>query len=102
MRGLWIALRMDAQPAAWAWRHRTTAHHGERCSRAPPSARMPGTTALAMGGSNQSLLLVGALIATQGTVAVPLRSTTTRWSVIFGMTAPGYVGTRGPLGSLIR
>ena len=31
-----------------------------------------GTTALAMGGSNQSLFLIGALIATQGTAAVPL------------------------------
>ncbi|MGA2009469.1 MAG: amino acid permease [Solirubrobacteraceae bacterium] len=31
-----------------------------------------GTTALAIGGSNQSLFLVGALILTQGTAAVPL------------------------------
>src|SRR5579859_6526508 len=31
-----------------------------------------GTTALAMGGSNQSLFLFGALIATQGSAAVPL------------------------------
>jgi hypothetical protein len=31
-----------------------------------------GTSALAMGGSNQSLFVVGALIATQGTGAVPL------------------------------
>lgn len=31
-----------------------------------------GTTALAMGGSNQSLFLLGALIAGQGTAAVPL------------------------------
>jgi diguanylate cyclase (GGDEF)-like protein len=31
-----------------------------------------GTTALAMGGSNQSLFLVGAIIAAQGTAAVPL------------------------------
>ena len=31
-----------------------------------------GTTALAMGGSNQSLFLIGALIAGQGSAAVPL------------------------------
>jgi len=31
-----------------------------------------GTTALAMGGSNQSLFLIGALIASQGSAAVPL------------------------------
>ncbi|HEY2636364.1 MAG TPA: APC family permease, partial [Solirubrobacteraceae bacterium] len=31
-----------------------------------------GTVALAMGGSNQSLFLVGALVAAQGTAAVPL------------------------------
>ena len=31
-----------------------------------------GTTALAFGGSNQSLFLLGALLATQGTAAVPL------------------------------
>ncbi len=31
-----------------------------------------GTTALAMGGSNQSLFLIGALVVSQGTAAVPL------------------------------
>src|SRR5260370_34683940 len=31
-----------------------------------------GTTALAMGGSNQSLFLIGALIISQGSAAVPL------------------------------
>src|SRR5439155_20629489 len=31
-----------------------------------------GTTALAMGGSNQSLFLIGALIIAQGSAAVPL------------------------------
>src|SRR5947209_6078738 len=31
-----------------------------------------GTTALAMGGSNQSLFLIGALMLTQGSAAVPL------------------------------
>ncbi len=52
-------------------------------SEPPPAAQRParrhprtlgwvGTSALAMGGSNQSLFLVGALIATQGSAAVPL------------------------------
>ena len=31
-----------------------------------------GTTALAMGVSNQSLLLIGALVAAQGSAAIPL------------------------------
>ena len=31
-----------------------------------------GTTALAMGGSNQSLFLLGALLIAQGTAAIPL------------------------------
>lgn len=31
-----------------------------------------GTTALAMGGSNQSLFIIGALMASQGSAAVPL------------------------------
>src|SRR6202051_4221881 len=31
-----------------------------------------GTTAMAMGGSNQSLFLIGALIAAQGSAAVPM------------------------------
>src|SRR5712691_1772141 len=31
-----------------------------------------GTTAIAMGGSNQSLFLIGALLLTQGSAAVPL------------------------------
>ncbi len=31
-----------------------------------------GTTSMALGGSNQSLFLIGALIAAQGTAAVPL------------------------------
>ncbi|MBV9819659.1 MAG: amino acid permease [Solirubrobacterales bacterium] len=41
-------------------------------SRHPRALGWLGTTALAMGGSNQSLFVVGALIATQGTGAVPL------------------------------
>ena len=32
----------------------------------------PGATALAMGGSNQSLFLIGALVLAQGSAAVPL------------------------------
>ena len=31
-----------------------------------------GTTALAMGGSNQSLFLIGALVISQGSAAIPL------------------------------
>ena len=31
-----------------------------------------GTTALAMGGSNQSLFLLGALLVAQGSAAIPL------------------------------
>ena len=46
----------------------------------PPSPRRthprtlgwPGTVALAMGGSNQSLFLLGALLLSQGTAAIPL------------------------------
>ena len=47
-----------------------------------------GTTALAMGGSNQSLFLLGALVAAQGSAAVPL--------LILGLllswaAAPGWI-----------
>jgi diguanylate cyclase (GGDEF)-like protein len=38
----------------------------------PRTMGWPGTVALAMGGSNQSLFLVGALVAAQGSAAVPL------------------------------
>jgi diguanylate cyclase (GGDEF)-like protein len=38
----------------------------------PRTIGWKGTVALAMGGSNQSLFLIGALIAAQGTAAVPL------------------------------
>src|ERR1700692_511722 len=38
----------------------------------PRSIGWLGTTALAVGGSNQSLFLIGALIAAQGSAAVPL------------------------------
>ena len=38
----------------------------------PRALSWPGTVALALGGSNQSLFLIGALLASQGTAAVPL------------------------------
>src|SRR6202040_2520735 len=38
----------------------------------PRSIGWVGTTALAMGGSNQSLFIIGAVLASQGTAAVPL------------------------------
>jgi diguanylate cyclase (GGDEF)-like protein len=38
----------------------------------PRSIGWVGTTALAMGGSNQSLFLIGALVAAQGSSAIPL------------------------------
>src|SRR5712691_3186318 len=41
-------------------------------TRHPRTIGWVGTTALAMGGSNQSLFLIGALIMTQGSAAVPL------------------------------
>ena len=40
--------------------------------RHPRSIGWLGNTAMAMGGSNQSLFLIGALIAAQGSAAVPL------------------------------
>ena len=47
-----------------------------------------GTTALAMGGSNQSLFLVGALLASQGSAAVPLLivGLLLSWAAAFGWT----------------
>lgn len=46
---------------------------GEAASREHPrTIGWLGTVALAMGGSNQSLFLIGALLAAQGTAAVPL------------------------------
>jgi len=38
----------------------------------PRSIGWVGTTALAMGGSNQSLFIIGAVLASQGTAAIPL------------------------------
>src|SRR6266851_2886685 len=48
---------------------------GQAAPSHPPHPRTIGwigTTALAMGGSNQSLFLIGALILTQGSAAMPL------------------------------
>src|SRR6184192_3995115 len=47
-----------------------------------------GTTALAMGGSNQSLFLLGALLASQGSAAVPLLivGLLLSWVAAFGWT----------------
>ena len=47
-----------------------------------------GTTALAMGGSNQSLFLIGALMISQGTAAIPLliAGLALGWMAIFGWT----------------
>src|SRR5579862_7235910 len=47
-----------------------------------------GTAALAMGGSNQSLFLLGALLATQGSAAVPLLAVglLLGWAAAFGWT----------------
>ena len=58
-----------------------------------------GTTALAVGGSNQSLFLVGALVLARGTAAVPLLivGLLLSWSAAFGWTelvlmSPNRVG----------
>jgi two-component system, sensor histidine kinase len=58
-----------------------------------------GTTALAVGGSNQSLFLVGALVLAQGTAAVPLLivGLLLSWAAAFGWTelvlmSPNRVG----------
>ncbi|MGT2425487.1 amino acid permease [Amnibacterium kyonggiense] len=61
---------------------------------AAPSADHPrslgwfGTTALAMGGSNQSLFLLGALLLAQGTAAVPLLAVglVLAWAALPGWT----------------
>jgi len=47
-----------------------------------------GTTALAMGGSNQSLFLIGALIVSQGSAAVPLLAV---GLVLSWMAMPGWI-----------
>ena len=53
----------------------------------PRSIGWVGTTALAMGGSNQSLFLLGALLATQGTAALPLLAV---GLVLSWMAVPGW------------
>ena len=47
-----------------------------------------GTTALAMGGSNQSLFLLGALIVGQGSATIPLLGIglLLSWAAAFGWT----------------
>ncbi len=47
-----------------------------------------GTTALAMGGSNQSLFLLGALFVSQGSAAVPLLIV---GLVLSWMALPGWI-----------
>src|SRR5436190_4151935 len=47
-------------------------NRGDAISPHPRTIGWIGTTALAMGGSNQSLFLIGALIISQGSAAVPL------------------------------
>src|SRR5437588_6287441 len=67
---------------------------GERSEAAPSYPPHPrtigwlGTTALAMGGSNQSLFLIGALILSQGSAAVPLLivGLVLSWAAAFGWT----------------
>ena len=58
---------------------------------APPHPRTIGwigTTALAMGGSNQSIFLIGALMLSQGSAAVPLLivGLVLSWAAAFGWT----------------
>ena len=56
-------------PAA---RRRERFRHAGYPEKHPRTIGWLGTTALAMGGSNQSLFLLGALYAGQGSGAVPL------------------------------
>jgi signal transduction histidine kinase/CheY-like chemotaxis protein len=56
----------------WPQRSRALASLRQEGGEHPRALGWLGTTALAMGGSNQSLFLIGALIASQGSAAVPL------------------------------
>ena len=53
----------------------------------PRTIGWAGTTALAMGGSNQSLFLIGALVLSQGTAAIPLLAV---GLVLSWFAAPGW------------
>ncbi len=64
---------------------------GNKGEAGPPHPRTIGwigTTALAMGGSNQSLFLIGALFLSQGSAAVPLLivGLLLSWAAAFGWT----------------
>ena len=53
-------------------RHESSVASGGGTREHPRTIGWIGTTALAMGGSNQSLFLIGALVLAQGTSAIPL------------------------------
>jgi diguanylate cyclase (GGDEF)-like protein/PAS domain S-box-containing protein len=66
-----------------------TQHSGDASPRPHPrTLGWIGTTALAMGGSNQSLFLLGALVASQGSAAIPLLivGLLLSWAAAFGWT----------------
>jgi diguanylate cyclase (GGDEF)-like protein len=63
-----------------------TALHAER--EHPRTIGWLGTTAIAMGGSNQSLFLIGALMISQGTAAVPLL---VAGLILSWMAVPGWI-----------
>ena len=61
--------------------------HDARSQLHPRTLSWLGVTALAMGGSNQSLFLIGALLAAQGTAAVPILVV---GLVLSWLAAPGW------------